>query len=436
MDQTTEMESRIADTSTESLGRLSGEEQRAAKTTAFDLQLNPAQPGMKFHRVDRARDRNFWSVRVNRGVRVIVHETAGNLLLCYVGEHDDAYRWAERRRLEQPPHTGTAQLVEIREVVRKIEIPRYVAAERAMFAGVPDSQLLNYGVPAEWLDDVKQVSDEDALLALADHLPPRRPRRCWNWPPAARLGGRSVEPPMKIRFPILMLNAASTSCPTRRSCAGRSNIRGRNGRSFCILRNGRWWNGATAVRRACQDLPEPARPRGAAPRDASGLAPFGRACAADHVLPGARGRATVRLIANEPKLAERLEVHAMADIGRRLYQAHFGQPDLATPDRVRELLRQAATEVDDLRSACASCGPSGAAWSMPGSLQAGNRSGPAAARSEDSPARTAAGAPLVSLLQGSRRARRARAPDRAASVRSPGAPAREDGTSAVRVLRG
>ena len=52
-----------------------------------------------------------------------------------------------------------------------IEIPRYVAAERAVFAGVPDSQLLNYGVPAEWLDDVKQVADEDGLLALADHLP-------------------------------------------------------------------------------------------------------------------------------------------------------------------------------------------------------------------------------------------------------------------------
>ena len=40
-----------------------------------------------------------------------------------------------------------------------------------MFAGVPDSQLLKYGVPAEWLDDVKQVADEDGLLALADHLP-------------------------------------------------------------------------------------------------------------------------------------------------------------------------------------------------------------------------------------------------------------------------
>ena len=50
---------------------------------------------MKFHRVDGARDRNFWSVRVSRGVRMIVHKTASNFLLCYVGEHDDAYRWAE-----------------------------------------------------------------------------------------------------------------------------------------------------------------------------------------------------------------------------------------------------------------------------------------------------------------------------------------------------
>ena len=40
-----------------------------------------------------------------------------------------------------------------------------------VFARVADSQLLAYGVPGEWLDDVKEVSDEDALLALADHLP-------------------------------------------------------------------------------------------------------------------------------------------------------------------------------------------------------------------------------------------------------------------------
>ena len=67
------MEFRIADTFTDSLGRLTREEQKAAKTTAFDLQLNPASPGMQFHRLDRARDKNFWSVRVSSDLRLIVH---------------------------------------------------------------------------------------------------------------------------------------------------------------------------------------------------------------------------------------------------------------------------------------------------------------------------------------------------------------------------
>ena len=38
------MDFRIADTFTDSLFRLTGEEQKTVKTTAFDLQLNPASP--------------------------------------------------------------------------------------------------------------------------------------------------------------------------------------------------------------------------------------------------------------------------------------------------------------------------------------------------------------------------------------------------------
>jgi mRNA-degrading endonuclease RelE of RelBE toxin-antitoxin system len=72
----------IADTFTESLGRLTGEEQKLAKTTAFDLQVNPASPGLSFHKLDRARDKNFWSVRVGSDVRLIVHRTDTSLALC------------------------------------------------------------------------------------------------------------------------------------------------------------------------------------------------------------------------------------------------------------------------------------------------------------------------------------------------------------------
>src|ERR1051325_11849527 len=123
------MEFRIADTFTDSLARLTGDEQKAVKTTAFDLQLNPANPGMSFHKLDKAKDRNFWSVRVSSDIRLIVHKMAGSLMLCYVDHHDKAYTWAERRKLEVHPSTGAAQLVEIRERVEEIAVPGYVAKE-------------------------------------------------------------------------------------------------------------------------------------------------------------------------------------------------------------------------------------------------------------------------------------------------------------------
>src|ERR1700692_2202755 len=116
------MDFRIADTFTDGLARLNGEEQKAVKTTAFDLQLNPANPGMSFHKLDKAKDKNFWSVRVNSDIRLIVHRSAVSLLLCYVGHHDDAYGWAERRKLETHPTTGAAQLVEVRETIKEIVV--------------------------------------------------------------------------------------------------------------------------------------------------------------------------------------------------------------------------------------------------------------------------------------------------------------------------
>src|SRR5574343_1758669 len=120
------MDFRIADTFTDSLAKLTGDEQKAIKTTAFDLQLNPENPGLSFHKLDRARDKNFWSVRVSTDIRIIVHKTQSSLLLCYVDHHDKAYHWAERRKLETHPKTGAAQIVEIRERVEEIVVPKYI----------------------------------------------------------------------------------------------------------------------------------------------------------------------------------------------------------------------------------------------------------------------------------------------------------------------
>jgi len=134
-------------------GALTGDEQKAVKTTAFDLQMNPAAPGLSFHRLDKAKDKRFWSVRVNSDIRLIVHRTDASLLLCYVDHHDRAYAWAERRKLETHPTTGAAQIIELRESVREIVVPTYVQAAAPPkpvvrpLADVSAERLLAFGVP-------------------------------------------------------------------------------------------------------------------------------------------------------------------------------------------------------------------------------------------------------------------------------------------------
>jgi superfamily I DNA/RNA helicase len=54
-----------------------------------------------------------------------------------------------------------------------------------------------------------------------------------------------------------------------------------------------------------------------------------------------------RLIGNEPRVLERLEVHAMGTLGLRLHQAQLGPVRLASSEDVNTLLREAARAAGD-----------------------------------------------------------------------------------------
>ena len=165
----------IADSFTNALAKLQQQEQKAAKITVFDLQQDPASPGLKFHRIDASKDPNFWSIRVNRDIRIVVHKTAASFLVAYVDHHDDAYAWAERRRIEAHPKTGAAQIVEVRERVEEIALPAQISdapenEQHPLFWATSDDDLLGVGVPEDWVEDVKAAT-EDRFLQLIDHLP-------------------------------------------------------------------------------------------------------------------------------------------------------------------------------------------------------------------------------------------------------------------------
>jgi hypothetical protein len=215
---------------------------------------NPANPGMSFHKLDKAKDKNFWSVRASSDIRLIVHKSDASLLLCYVGHHDEAYNWAERRKLETHPKTGAAQLVEIRETVKEIVVPVYVqtevaaaprpsAEEKCIFAGISEDTLLGYDVPVEWLNDIKK-STADTLLALTAD---------------ARV--------LLTTFSDTLANALQTKL--------------------------------------------------------------------------------TRLLGNEPRLGERIDVHSLNAIGLRLYKTHVGQATIASGKIVRELVQEAASAVGE-----------------------------------------------------------------------------------------
>jgi len=46
------MKLHLASSSQSSLEKLNGEEQKAAKPAAFELQINPANPGLQCHRLE------------------------------------------------------------------------------------------------------------------------------------------------------------------------------------------------------------------------------------------------------------------------------------------------------------------------------------------------------------------------------------------------
>jgi len=168
----------LAETFTSALARLPAQDAKLVKTSVVDLQIDPTGKGQSFHRIERAKDPNFWSVRVSRDLRLIVHKTASSLLIAYVDHHDKAYAWAQRRRIEAHPATGAIQIVEIRERVEEaalpaspeLPLPETTASAPRLFAKLSETDLLSIGVPIDWLADVSTAT-EDTFLDIAAHLP-------------------------------------------------------------------------------------------------------------------------------------------------------------------------------------------------------------------------------------------------------------------------
>lgn len=207
-------------------------------------------------------------------------------------------------------------------------------------------------MPTDWLQDVRQA-DEDTVLELTDHLP-----------------GEAAEALLEIAtggLPQVARAVATGADPFDHPDAGRR---------FRVMGNVEQleraldypWEKWTIFLHPAQrqwverDYKGPARVSGSAGTGKTVVAlhravflaranPDARVLLAtfsDALANSLRGQLR-RLISNEPRIGERLEVHAMDAVGRRLYELQIGPPDIASRDVIRQLLEEAAAGVDGLK---------------------------------------------------------------------------------------
>ena len=155
---------------------------------AIQFQADPTSSGINYENINGARDSNLKSVRLDKDWRGIVFKPSkGDVyVLLYVDHHDDAYRWAENRKLTINPVTGAMQMVTIEQVVEQTagtgtteqQAPDYAVPATAvepvsapLFGELSDTELMSLGVPKELISSVRKICSEEALDALQPRLP-------------------------------------------------------------------------------------------------------------------------------------------------------------------------------------------------------------------------------------------------------------------------
>ncbi|MBN1672934.1 MAG: DEAD/DEAH box helicase [Kiritimatiellae bacterium] len=215
-----------------------------------------------------------------------------------------------------------------------------------------DDELLGYGVPAEWLDDVRQVN-EDGLLDLADHLPQEAAEALLE----LATGGTPVPAPA----------VPADTPPFEHPDAQRRFRLMLNKDEFERALEYPWEKWLVFLHPAQRALIErdfngPARAAGSAGTGKT-ICALHRAVHLARRHPDARVLLTTfsetlaaalqlrlrRLISNEPRIAERLEVHAISNIGRRIGEAQLGAIKIAGKGDIKPLLADAAQGVTESR---------------------------------------------------------------------------------------
>lgn len=344
-----------ASTFADALGKLTHQEQKQVKITTVDLALDPKGHGKSLERITRTKDKKLWSARVSNELRIIMRRDGSDMLLAYVGHHDDAYSWAERRTIVPHERTGAMQIVELVER-QETEKPLYhdnafaedptTQAVRQPFWGLQDDELLDVGVPRDWLQPVREWPEHE-LDEIFDRLPAEAAEALYDFATGGKLEDHIVQPAepgsdpfahpdAQRRFRILEdmdeLQAALDSPferwavflhPTQRelvekTVTGPTRVTGSAGTGKTIVALHRAVHLAEANDNASVLLTTFSEP-----------------------LANALAKKCDLLCEVKSSVRERIEVRPLDDAALEIYTTQHGDPDIATAEQIRAFVAEA-----------------------------------------------------------------------------------------------
>jgi mRNA-degrading endonuclease RelE of RelBE toxin-antitoxin system len=370
--------------------KLTSDEQQLVKATILELALNPKGQGTNLHRLDKARDKNLWSCRVTRGIRIILHQHNGRMTLLYVDHHDKAYAWGENRVFKFDDRTKNWKVFKMKEetVVLRTTVEAEPEAKRP-YAKYSDDALAATGASPGDFDEIRAATEDTifdlglsatVLESLMDSLSPSRASS------EARYGvARSEVSAIKIvtneekidPVPEVVLDAAAAALvlpdasiapvePPPPVVYG-TVVRVNSQQQLEAVLSGQWEKWQIFLHPNQQEMVDA---HYAGPIRISGSAGTGKTIVALHrvnhllrisddtrvllttlspALAGFLHARLRKLLADRPRLGERVEVAGIDEYAQRLYKLHVGPFQLTSRETVAQWITEACQAAGDAK---------------------------------------------------------------------------------------
>ena len=180
----------IYDQFLDALMRIPRAQQRKVHKFVRKFRRDPTSSSINYEKISTFADPNLRTVRIDLAWRaVVLHPAEGNLyVLLWVDHHDEAMRWAERKRIEVHPETGALQVLTGVEVEvpgaggaagGSVEEDLADGAEGGLYDHVRDRELRRLGVPDVLLPEVRRVARVIQLEDLQERLPEEAFEALW-----------------------------------------------------------------------------------------------------------------------------------------------------------------------------------------------------------------------------------------------------------------